>query len=199
LRASYGQEGSESRFKYESVGRRSVARVGSNNRIQEVEVINTARSRIDGLDFVRVYIHLPEVEYLEDFIVEPLGDLPYPEVVPQGDASFRVTFTLREKLSIGQELDWGFVRRYRYKRGAPPLSEDRLTVSAKNGGFSIDLKVIFESALPTHVWNFEDSRYRIPGEPTPDNLLMPNESNAVTLSRVSDVQARWCYGIAWRW
>jgi hypothetical protein len=149
LRSSYGQAQPGSGFNYEVVSRRSIARVGEKHRIREVEVRNTARSCVNGMNFLRVFLHLPDTEGLDAFDIESIGDLAPPEIFRVDDGSFRLTFTPRQPLSVGEELEWGYVRRYRYKEGTPPLAEDELIVTSKNGGFSIDLTVVFDSQPAT--------------------------------------------------
>ena len=57
----------------------------------------------------------------------------------------------------------------------------------------------FEGDLPAAVWRFQKSRRRSLPDPGPETLLTPTESTFECSFSSLETEARWAYGIAWRW
>jgi hypothetical protein len=199
LRTSYGQESGASPSEYESVNRRTFASIGPRRRIEAVEVRNLARSRIDGLDSVGMFIHPSDRQHLEQVVFERLDDFPPPEAETLPNGSYRVDLSLQPALSIGQEIEWGFRRRYTYKQDIPFPTEDRFSVTTMNGGFDACIGIGFEADTPATIWRYSESIQRQPGEPTAERLVELIDSKAEYRVYSNETEDRWAYGLAWRW
>lgn len=175
------------------------AATGPDNRTAETHVRNVARSRVDGLEYTTIFLHLPDPQNFASVEFEGVDGLKPPKVDQVKEGSYRIRFYPDKPLEMGEELAWGFIRKYRYIENVPELQEDRHSVWTKHPGFEAHIEVNFDGPHPRTVWQFDESIMLRPGEPSENRLLTLNGSTATIHFEATETQARWAYGIGWRW
>lgn len=197
LLASYGRE-TQPDTRYECVERSCSAVVGPDRRIKAVTTENLARSRIEGLDRLRVYVNIHN-NPIDKMTVVPLCGLDEPEVVVDSPGRYRIDFFLRDPLALGEERRWGFVRRYDYGDKPVGTATDRLFVVTKNAGFKADVAVRFDSDPPAVCWTHDGSLLDRRVVPSEDRVVVPDATRRICMTTGTTTRARWAYGLAWRW
>lgn len=198
LLSAYGRADGPPRLTYESIERSTSAVVGEHRFIQSVTVHSLARSCVDALTSFRLYVNAYYNRIMRIEVV-PLYGVEVPDVVEESAGRFRITLPLREPLSAGETVRWGFMRRYYYDSDATPASADRHEVVNKNGGFTADITVRFDCEVPDLCWKYDKSPLQRAIEPTEGAIVMPDATRTIRFHTGSTTEARWGYGLAWRW
>jgi len=198
LRARYGQESSGFAHSYESIRRNTFQVVGSNRRASSVRINNVFRSRVDGLDFVRVWFYLREPDLVQEVMIRDLIGVDDYTLEAREEGAYRLTLHLPQAVELGRNIEWGYTRDFTYVENAPPPTEGRVGISARNDGFVASATVQFEADQPSFIWIYSRRKNYYPIQVS-ESLLVPDLDGKVHYPETSETSMLRVYGIAWRW